>query len=79
MLKRLNKACKFFPCHTGLGDCTFCYCPFYPCLDKKLGMFIYSPKLKKNIWSCQECNWIHKKKTVDKIFVLIGKNKEKVK
>lgn len=75
MLKRLNKACRFFPCHTGLEDCTFCYCPFYPCLDKNLGRFIYLPKHKENIWSCKSCSWIHKRKVTENIFTLIRKNK----
>jgi Zn-finger protein len=73
MLKRLNRACKFFPCHTGLEDCTFCYCPFYPCLDKKKGKFIHSSKSKNDIWSCESCNWIHKRKVIEKIFNWIRK------
>lgn len=74
MLKRINKACSYFPCHNGLEDCTFCYCPFYPCEDKSLGRYIQSIKLKKNIWSCQDCSWIHKKKTADRIYKLIRRN-----
>ena len=72
MVKRLNKACKYFPCHKGLEDCTFCYCPFYPCLDKKRGKYVYSGN--KAVWSCEDCNWIHKKKVVDGIFDLIRTN-----
>jgi len=72
MAKRLNKACKYFPCHKGLEDCTFCYCPFYPCLDKKRGRYVYSKK--KAIWSCENCIWIHKKKVVDKIFKLLRRS-----
>ncbi len=75
MIKRLNKACKYFPCHTGLEDCTFCYCPFYPCRDEKKGIFIYPAKHKKGVWSCEFCNWIHKRKVVENIFTLIRKNK----
>lgn len=75
MLKRLNKSCNFFPCHAGLEDCTFCYCPFYPCLDKKKGGFIYSVKNKKDIWSCKSCNWIHKRNVTENIFTMIRKNK----
>lgn len=74
MSKRLNKACKYFPCHKGLEDCTFCYCPFYPCRNKKLGRNVY-PK-GKAIWSCADCAWIHKKKVVDEIFELIKRNKK---
>ena len=75
MIKRLNKACNFFPCHAGLEDCTFCYCPLYPCLNKKKGRFIYSIKNKNDIWSCKSCGWIHKRKVVDYIFTMIQINK----
>jgi len=75
MVKKLNKACKFFPCHAGLEDCTFCYCPFYPCLDEKLGRYVYSSKQGKNIWSCKFCSWIHQKKVTEEIFTLIVKNR----
>ena len=71
MVKRLNKTCRYFPCHKGLEDCTFCYCPFYPCLDGNFGEHVYSSRLKKNVWSCQNCSRIHKKKMVDGIFKLI--------
>ncbi len=75
IIKRANKYCKYYPCHKGLEDCTFCYCPFYPCINKKLGYYVYSAKKNhKKIWSCEKCNWIHKKNIVDKIFRLIRKN-----
>lgn len=75
MVKRLNRACKFFPCHRGLEDCTFCYCPFYPCLNEGRGEYVYSSKNNRKIWSCEPCNWIHKKKVVDDIFELIRENR----
>jgi Zn-finger protein len=71
---RLNKACKFYPCHKNLEDCTFCYCPFYACENLKRGRYIsrYIINLNNNnnnpIWDCSNCEWIHKKSTVDKIF-----------
>ncbi len=74
-VKRINKSCPWFPCHKVLEDCTFCYCPFYPCANNKLGKYVYSQKLKENIWSCQDCNWIHKKDTVDDIFNMIRTNR----
>lgn len=74
MIKRKNAACKFFPCHKGLEDCTFCYCPFYPCLNYDEGSYIYSAKFKNGVWACHGCNWIHKKRTVDEIFSLIRSN-----
>ena len=79
--KRINFACKYYPCHNNLEDCTFCHCPFYPCHDKtKGGKFIK----ELSIWDCSDCNYIHKKIVVDKLFKLIrlmeddfinGKNK----
>lgn len=78
MDKRLNKARSYFPCHKGLEDYAFCYCPFYPCLDKNFGRYVYSRKLKKNIWSCQNCSWIHKRKVVNNIFALIRENRHRI-
>ena len=78
-VKRLNKYCAYYPCHKNLQDCTFCWCPFYPCLNRKLGYYVKAKKgsgtfLAKRIWSCDKCGWIHKKRIVDKIFKLIRKN-----
>lgn len=75
MIERINKACKYFPCHRELEDCTFCYCPFYPCLNESLGKYVYSKKTGKNIWSCRDCSWIHKRKTTERIYALIRENK----
>lgn len=35
----IDKGCKYYSsCHHAfLEDCTFCYCPFYPCGDKFTG------------------------------------------
>ena len=76
MIQRANKACKYFPCHTHLEDCTFCYCPFYPCKDRELGQRAYSQKQRKYVWSCMNCSWIHRRKTVERIFSLIRRNRE---
>ena len=71
MIQRVNQACSYFPCHEDLEDCTFCYCPFYPCREEGLGCYVYSARLKKKVWSCKSCNWIHQIKTVDRIYNLI--------
>lgn len=73
MVNRLNRHCGYFPCHKKLEDCTFCYCPFYPCADERLGAYIIS-KDKRKIWSCSDCNWIHNKNVVDNIFSMIRKS-----
>lgn len=70
MLKRINRYCSFYPCHNNLEDCTFCWCPYYPCADLSYGKYVQS-KSGKKIWSCKDCSWIHKKEVVDKIFALV--------
>lgn len=69
---RRNLFCKFFPCHENLEDCTFCHCPFYPCKNEERGKYIRNGN--KRYWDCSECNWIHKREVVDKIFKLIKQN-----
>lgn len=72
---RVNRACKYYPCHKALEDCAFCYCPFYPCLDPNRGSCVYSKNKNKKIWSCMDCSWIHKKRVVDRIFAMIRANR----
>jgi precorrin-3B C17-methyltransferase len=80
-MERLNEACKHFPCHKNLEDCTFCYCPFYACGNHKRGKYI---ELKddngiiKTIWDCSKCEWIHKKSVVNKIFKEVQEILEKI-
>jgi len=54
--------CEYYPCHFPEHDCTFCFCPFYPCLDGLTGgRYVVSKKTGKEVWSCEKCDWIHKK------------------
>ncbi len=62
----LNKNCSYYPCHSKLEDCTWCYCPFYPCEDETLGEYIINKKGEK-IWSCENCTWIHRKDVAQEI------------
>lgn len=63
-----NKLCKFFPCHDGLEDCTFCFCPFYPCEDESTGgRNIISEKSGKKLWSCINCVFPHLKENTQEI------------
>lgn len=55
-----NTDCPYHPCHFIGQDCTFCYCPFYPCNDVDLGRNIES-KRGKDIWDCTYCLFIHRK------------------
>jgi Zn-finger protein len=54
--------CEYFPCHKKMEDCTFCYCPIYPCDNFNLGSFT-----KDGIWDCSKCNIFHKKKNINLI------------
>ncbi len=59
-----NKSCEYYPCHKMNDEqqCDLCYCPFYPCGDSSTG----GKWIKgKNVWSCEDCQWIHEKTTVD--------------
>ncbi len=54
-----NTECEYHPSHFSGQDCTFCYCPFYPCNDERLGKFIESRRGKK-IFDCSDCLFIHR-------------------
>ena len=53
-------SCPYHPSHFRNQECTFCYCPFYPCEDPDLGEVTESLKIGK-IWNCTYCNFIHRK------------------
>ncbi len=74
----LNKNCRCFPCHAGMEDCTFCYCPFYPCLDESRGKFYVSEKTGESVWDCSGCLWIHRAKTVRLIYGFLKNNKNNI-
>jgi len=54
--------CRYYPCHFEGQDCTFCYCPFYPCLIHETG-----GRFKGNVWSCMDCTWVHERENVERI------------
>jgi Zn-finger protein len=56
----IKKDCPYYPCHEKLEDCTFCYCPIYPCKNEMLGKWLISKK--KKIWDCSDCTIVHKRK-----------------
>ena len=62
----LHKRCKYFPCHKGMEDCKFCYCPIYPCGYEEYGRFIVNNDSEK-VWDCSDCVVFHKNKIVDMI------------
>ena len=64
----LDKECDYLPCHEGLEDCTFCYCPFYPCYETNTGGFEkISSRTDKPIWACSSCILNHKTENAKRI------------
>ena len=50
--------CPYHPSHFSGQDCSFCYCPFYPCNDTTLGSELqgrHGP-----VWNCTDCLFIHR-------------------
>jgi len=55
-----DRSCEYYPCHVEGQDCTWCYCPFYPCLEGSTGgKSKVSSRTGKDVWSCIDCTWIH--------------------
>ncbi|MEM2096706.1 MAG: cysteine-rich small domain-containing protein [Methanothrix sp.] len=50
----MRESCDRYPCHFEGQDCTFCFCPFYPCLDESLGCMI------DGVWRCDGCTMLHR-------------------
>jgi len=63
-----NTECPHFPCHHAEQDCTFCFCPLYPCEDPELGEFVVSRRTGGSVWSCQRCLWTHRQDVVASLF-----------
>ncbi len=70
---RKGRECEYYPCHFEGQDCTYCFCPFYPCEDERLGKNIVGKKGTR-VWSCKDCRWIHEAETVRKIQTLLGED-----
>lgn len=75
-----NKKCKYYPCHNMIDqDCKYCFCPLYPCLDDKLGDYVYINgtiqlgKDGKQLWDCSSCTLLHTLKNTVKLVKLIRK------
>lgn len=47
-------SCDRYPCHFSGQDCTFCFCPFYPCGDERTG-----GRIADGEWSCEDCRLLH--------------------
>ncbi len=51
--------CDYYPCHFHGQDCTFCFCPFYPCDDERTGGMWIESATGGQVWSCEFCNILH--------------------
>ena len=58
--------CQYFPCHEGLKDCTFCYCPLYPCKDESLGGYWKEVETGK-LWACEKCIFPHLSENIENL------------
>jgi threonine-phosphate decarboxylase len=52
--------CDYYPCHFEGQDCTFCFCPFYPCEDERTKGKMIIRSTGDPIWSCMDCDLIHR-------------------
>ena len=64
-----NLECEYHPCHFKGQNCSFCYCPFYPCNDADMGRSIKSKRGNGNdIWDCSPCLFNHRNDVVEYSF-----------
>ncbi|ODS35807.1 MAG: hypothetical protein A7316_03245 [Candidatus Altiarchaeales archaeon WOR_SM1_86-2] len=72
-----DKECEYYPCHDlDEMDCTFCFCPFYPCGDTSTGGELIKTEGGKEVWGCKNCTWIHKPEVAQKVLDEILKIEE---
>lgn len=60
-----NTSCEYNPCHYRGQNCSFCYCPFYPCNDKDLGNELHSENTSNDVWDCSQCLFCHDNNVVE--------------
>ncbi len=68
--------CEYYPCHFEGQDCTFCFCPFYPCEDARTGGKLISKSTGGTVWSCIGCRLIHEGAIAEKVLEELMKNKK---
>ncbi|MDP3106071.1 MAG: threonine-phosphate decarboxylase CobD [Candidatus Methanoperedens sp.] len=68
--------CEYYPCHFEGQDCTFCFCPFYPCEDTRTGGKFIQKSTGGTVWSCIGCRLIHDGEIAEKILEALMKNKK---
>ena len=68
--------CEYYPCHFEGQDCTFCFCPFYPCEDERTGGEFVQRPTGGRIWSCAGCSIIHRGEIADKVLSALMKGRK---
>jgi threonine-phosphate decarboxylase len=59
--------CEYYPCHFEGQDCTFCFCPFYPCNDERTGGHMVDRSTGGQVWSCAGCDLVHRPEVANPI------------
>ncbi|MCZ7391975.1 MAG: threonine-phosphate decarboxylase CobD [Candidatus Methanoperedens sp.] len=68
--------CEYYPCHFEGQDCTFCFCPFYPCEDARAGGELVKRSTGGTVWSCAKCSIIHSGDIADKVLSALMKGRK---
>jgi len=68
--------CEYYPCHFEGQDCTFCFCPFYPCGDVRTGGELIRKSTGGTVWSCAGCNLIHRGDIAEKVLGALMEGKK---
>jgi threonine-phosphate decarboxylase len=62
--------CEKYPCHFPEQDCTLCFCPFYPCNEKKTNGCM----AEGGVWSCQNCLVVHRPEVAEMVLDALMKD-----
>ncbi len=68
--------CEYYPCHFEGQDCTFCFCPFYPCEDERTGGEFVNKSTGGTVWSCARCDLIHRGEIAEKVLNALMKGRK---
>ncbi|MHC1576464.1 MAG: aminotransferase class I/II-fold pyridoxal phosphate-dependent enzyme [Methanosarcinaceae archaeon] len=66
-----RNTCEYYPCHFQGQDCTFCFCPFYPCEDEATGGRWIDSTTGGKVWSCEGCTIIHHPDVVHQVLDIL--------
>ncbi|MCZ7356460.1 MAG: threonine-phosphate decarboxylase CobD [Candidatus Methanoperedens sp.] len=73
---RSRVECEYYPCHFEGQDCTFCFCPLYPCENEKTGGEFVQKSTGGAVWSCAKCEIIHRGKIAEKVLKALMDGRE---